>query len=223
MWGCCTSLLAISTWRALSASHNWSPSRSQISWVYSSWGPLSRWGLAGERLGLHLPTLGRNLSTRGVTVPCSSVVPYLCTHLGQMWRLKGSPYQTVAASRWCIMAIMSESDRNARTISVSESCSTPSGCSWPNPTHSLSTSSSLKKMGHNGVPSPWVVTSMQIQFVISVSLPRVSSLSAKAVTVDVVDMLVRGNQMGWLMQGRGKAWDVRLRKILWLTTGTMQT
>ena len=49
------------------------------------------------------------------------------------------------------------------------------------------------------MPSPWVVTSMQTQFAISVSSPRVRSISAEVVTMDMVDVLVGEDQMGQLM------------------------
>ena len=97
----------------------------------------------------------------------------------------------MAAVSQCIVAIISELHWNARTVSVSESTSTPSGSSWPNPTHSLTASSSLKGVGLNRVPSPWVATSMQIQFAVSVSSSRVRSISTEVVTVDVGGMLVR--------------------------------
>ena len=48
----------------------------------------------------------------------------------------------------------------------------------------------LYELGPNSMPSPWVVTSMQIQFPISMS-PSVWSISTEAVTMDKVDMLVR--------------------------------
>ena len=99
------------------------------------------------------------------------------------------------------MAIISELNWNAKTASVLESCSTPSGCSLPNPMHSLTVSSSLKEVGHNGVLSPQVATSMQILFPISVLSPRVRSISPETVTVDAVDMLVREDQTGQFMQG----------------------
>ena len=65
--------------------------------------------------------------------------------------------------------------------------------------HGSTASSSLKEVEHNGVPLPQVVTSMLIWFAISVSSPRVGSISAKVVTVDAVDMLVGEDQMGQLM------------------------
>ena len=62
---------------------------------------------------------------------------------------------------------------------------------------------------------------MQIQFEILSSLPRVGSGSAEVVTVDAVDMLVGKDKMDHLMQGGHGARDVRLRKILWLTTAAV--
>ena len=40
--------------------------------------------------------------------------------------------------------------------------------------------------------------------------------------MDVVGMLGSEDQMGQLMQGRDRAWDMRLRKILQLTTDTIK-
>ena len=61
---------------------------------------------------------------------------------------------------------------------------------------------------------------MQIQFPSSVSSPRAGSVSTEAVTMDVVDMLLKEDQMDQFMQGRDRAQDVRLRKILQFTTDT---
>ena len=128
------------------------------------------------------------------------------------------PHQTMATVRWCVAAIILESHWNAKTASVSENHGTPSGCSWTNPTHNLTISSSLKDLGHNGVPLPQVAISMQIWFPLSGSSPRVRSISTEAVTMDAMDMLMReGDQMGQFLQGWKGAWDVRLRKILWFT------
>ena len=91
---------------------------------------------------------------------------------------------------------MLELGKNARTILVPESCSTSSGCSWPNPTHTTIVSSSPEEVGPNGVPSPWVATSLQIQFAVLVLSPRVGSISAKAFTVDMADMLVEERSFG---------------------------
>ena len=67
---------------------------------------------------------------------------------------------------------------------------------------------------------------MQIQFPISISSLNVGSISANAVAGDKVDMLVREeNQIGQLMpekrerENEKRACDVKLRQILWLTTG----
>ena len=89
--------------------------------------------------------------------------------------------------------------------------------------HSSIASSSQKDEGPKRVPLPWVVTIMQIQFTISASSPRARSVSTEAVTVDAVDMLVEEDQKGQLMQLGYRAWDVRLRKILQLTTGSIKT
>ena len=59
---------------------------------------------------------------------------------------------------------------------------------------------------------------MQIQFMILILSPRIGSISVQVVAMDAVDMLVGEDHMAQLMQGRGRAWDVTLRKILWLTT-----
>ena len=65
--------------------------------------------------------------------------------------------------------------------------------------HSLTVSSSLKEVGHNKVPLPQVATSTQIQFTISVLLPRVGSISTEAVAMDAVGILVGEDHTGQLM------------------------
>ena len=40
--------------------------------------------------------------------------------------------------------------------------------------------------------------------------------------MDAVDMLVREDKTGQFIQGRDRAWNVRLRKLLWLTTDTIK-
>ena len=94
-------------------------------------------GITGERLGLHLFTMGRCLGARGVTAPGSNVVPYLHSNGGHIWNLTGSPCQTLAKEKQHKVTITLELDLNARIILVSESCSTPFGCLWPNPRHCL--------------------------------------------------------------------------------------
>ena len=116
-----------------------------------------------------------HLSARWVvTAPC---VPHCLTFWGRIWSMIGSPCQTMAAVRWHVAAIISELHQNAKTVSVSDSCSTLPGCSYPNLTHNPTMSSSLKELSHNRVQSPWVVTTMKIWFPISVSSPRVGSIS----------------------------------------------
>ena len=158
--------------------------------------------------------MNMHLSVRSPTAPCSNIVPPLPT----LW---GLDMEHDELARWCIVAIISELHQNTKTVLVSESCSTPSGCSWPKPTHNWSASYYVKRLEHNRLLLPWLATSMLIQFPISVSSPRVRSISAEVVAVDVVDILMwDGNQGGQFMQGWERAWDVRLRKILQFTTDT---
>ena len=104
--------------------------------------------------------------------------------------MKGLPHQTMAALRQHLMAIMFDSCLNLNIASVSESLSTPSWSSWPVPMHNLTTSSSLKELGHNGVLLHLAVTNTQIHFPTSILSPRVWSISTEAVTMDAFDMLV---------------------------------
>ena len=103
------------------------------------------------------------------------------------------PHQTVVTLRQYIVAIISDSHLNPKITSVSDSLSTPSGCSWPTPIHNSTMSSSLKELGCNGMLSPQVVTKIQIWFFTSISSPRVGSISTKVVAMDAVDMLMRKN------------------------------
>ena len=119
-------------------------------------------GTHWEGSGVHPLTLDRCLGIRGVTAPCCNVVPYLHSYQGSDTELDRLAIPDHGCSEVHDVAIILESDGNARTVSVSESHSTPSGCSWPNPMHSSIASSSPKEVGSKGVPSPWVVTSMQI-------------------------------------------------------------
>ena len=135
--------------------------------------------------------------------PLGNILPHLSTFGGRIWSMTGSPCHTLAAMRQCIMAIISVSCQNARTTSVFESWSTPSGCSWPNLTHDLTTSFSLNELGPNGLPLPWVVTSTHIWFLMSMSLPSVGIISSEAVAVDEADILVREeNRPYQLMPGK---------------------
>ena len=62
--------------------------------------------------------------------------------------------------------------------------------------HSSIASFSLKDVVYNRMPLPWVATSMQIWFAITISSPRVGSVSSKVVAVDVVDMLAVEDHIG---------------------------
>ena len=64
---------------------------------------------------------------------------------------------------------------------------------------------------------------MQIWFAIAVSSPRVGFIYAEVVTMDMVDMLVGKIIRTDLCRAGDRTQDVRLRKILWLTTGTIKT
>ena len=81
----------------------------------------------------------------------------------------------------------------------------PPGAPGPTPHTVQLHPPSPKEVGSSGVPSPLVATSMQIQFIIAVSLPRVGSISAKAVAVDVVDMLVGKDHVGQFIHGGDRA------------------
>ena len=109
---------------------------------------------------------------------------------GRMQSMTDLPCQTVATLRQCIVAIMSDLHLNPKITLVSDSMSTPSGCSWPTPTHNSSLSSSFRELGHNGVVSPWVATKTQIWLPMSISLPRVGFTSTKAIAVDAVKVKV---------------------------------
>ena len=142
-WGCFPSLIAISIWRTCSAplvDHHWGPRHPWLVPAGAHWLGWAHWG----EVGYPPPTLDRHPSIRGVTAPCSNVAPYLHTRWGQIQSWMGALCQTVATARWHVVAIILESDGNTRTVSVSGSCSTPSECSWPNPTHSSTLSSSLR-------------------------------------------------------------------------------
>ena len=49
----------------------------------------------------------------------------------------------------------------------------------------------MEGLGHSSMSSYWVVTKMQMQFMTLILLSRVGPTSAKAVTIDVVDVLVK--------------------------------
>ena len=137
---------------------------------------------------------------------------------GQTWILMGSLHQTMATVERHFATIISEPNWNTRTVTVLKSHSIPCGCTWPSTMHNLTTPSSWKELGGNGVPSPWVTARMHMQLAILSSSPRVRSLAAKAVAVDAVDILKWGKWTSQCMWGGDRAWDVILRKILQLTT-----
>ena len=95
-----------------------------------------------------------------------------------------------------VAAIISELDQNMRTVSVSESHSTPSRHTWPKPMHNLTVSFSWKVLEWSRVLLPWVAARTQMQFAISCSSPRVRSCPTKVVTVDAMDI------MGWERMGK---------------------
>ena len=80
-------------------------------------------------------------------------------------------------------------------------------------------SSYLKDLEHNGVASGQVATKMKIQLPVSISSPRVGSISARAVAVDVVDMLVRKViQLAKVCRVMEGPWDVSLGQTPRFTT-----
>ena len=81
MWACHPIPSSHLFWRASSTSHNWSSSRSWTSLVSSMWDSLSRLGSLGTGW-VSTSYLDMHPNTRGVTAPCSNVVPYLPTHQG---------------------------------------------------------------------------------------------------------------------------------------------
>ena len=71
--------------------------------------------------------------------------------------------------------------------------------------HSLTMSSSLKEVGHNGVQSPQVAIITQIWFATSVLSPRDGYISIEVVAMDPVDILVGKDHMGQIMQNGDRA------------------
>ena len=160
--GSTPSLLAILVWRASSTSHRWSSSRFNISQVSSAWG-IGAWASDSPSSRLGMPRRGQvpaPLPWTCIWAPDLGLLlmaMYSLTSLpyrDRIWSKTGLPHQTVAAVRWCVTAIMSDLCKNTSTTLVSESQSTPSGCSWPNPMHSSTRFSSLKELGFNGMPLP---------------------------------------------------------------------
>ena len=102
----------------------------------------------------------------------------------------GSPIQMVATFMWHIVTIILDWHLNPSTALKCDSLSTPSRCSWPIPMHN-SLNPPLKELKflkeHISISLHRVVTNMHIQFLTSISSPRVQSTS----TMDVVDILKR--------------------------------
>ena len=192
------SLWVISVWRASSTSHNWSSSRSQTFLVSSIW-DTDVW--ASESPSLGLSAFGRGWAPTPIPWTCIQIPKrwlYLAAMYsltcqpfgGRMQSMTDSPHQTVAAMRCCIVAIKLASHLNPRITSMLDSMSIPSRCPWPTSMHNSSMFSSLKELEHHGVTLPQVATKTQIQLPMSISSPRVGSTSAKAFSVDGVNMLV---------------------------------
>ena len=72
-----------------------------------------------------------HLSARGVTAPCSNLVPYLHAHQRPDTELDGLTVPDCGCTKMIHCGIILELDRNARTVSVSESHSTPLGAPGP--------------------------------------------------------------------------------------------
>ena len=81
---------------------------------------------------------------------------------------------------------------NNMTDLVAEHLNTPLGYVCPNQTQISMMSSSCMEAASNGVPSPLVNMRMHIQLRRSTLLFGIQSQAAKAVTVDVVDMVGKG-------------------------------
>ena len=104
---------------------------------------------------------------------------------GLVQSLIGSSCQTVAEVIRHATASISLLEWNATTNSITINCSMPLGCTCPIHTHN-STMSSCKELASNRVPSPLAIVRTHIWLANSGSLPRVWSLAAEAVALDLL-------------------------------------
>ena len=180
--GAIPSLLAVSSWISSNTSLSWVSLRSLRAQWSCSGGPL---GSQGEDWETASPPRICAWEPKGC-LPLKAMNSHTYAPVGgQTWILMGSSCQTMAKVKRCIVAIISEPDQNPRMVSVSKSCSTPSGCTCPSPMHSLTMSYSWKESGWNGVPSPWVAarTHMQVNEYFSWVL---KNSSTKALSLSLV-------------------------------------
>ena len=210
------SLLAVSSWSSSNASLSWASSRSLMVRWSCNWDPL---GSLGEDWETTYPLWICAWAMDGC-LPLEATYSHTCEGVGgQIQILMGPSCQTMAAVKRHILAIISETDQNARTILVCESHRIPSRCAWPITMHCLTMSSCWKELGWKGVPSSWMTARILMQFTILGLSPRVRAPASKVVTVDMVDIIKWGRMDKSVDVGLrlGQRCDSQ-RTMLWLIT-----
>ena len=182
--------------------HYWGTLMSSCS---CSWGPSFWVGLTGGMTGWNcLSTCDLCLDARGMSVPHGHAYSLTCVPIGEPdIELNGF----ICAKLWLqqkdhVMAIISEPDQNVRTVLVSKNHSTPSRCTWPNPTNSLTMSSSWKESGLNGVSLPGWQPGHNYSLQFQVHHLESDLLLLRLLPVDTVDILMWGRMdrptyVGW--------------------------